>query len=954
MVPEGTRDVAMGTPEKSRDSAGGAAPVSPALAVSVIIPVYNGAGTIGKCLDALLAQDFPSSDFEILVVDDGSTDATVEILKSYAQRSPRIRFLRQSNQGPAMARNVGAMHARGRVLLFTDADCEPLPDWVKEMNRPLCGPDGTVAGVKGAYRTRQTGFAPRFAQLEFEARYRRLLRSEYIDFVDTYSAGFLREAFLGLGGFDTSFPKANNEDVEFSYRMVSRGYKMVFNPAAIVYHQHPRTLYKYLSTKFGRAYWRMVVYRKFPEKMASDSYTPQSLKAQILLSLCTLALLGATLLHRRWASLTLAAAALFAVSTLPFALAALRIRNIERLFSALDRLLGPAAIGAAIRRTSRWFSRGWLAVAAHALMRVAWRIVRAAASCVRMVICSGIVQGGAKMARRLGLFAVRACVLCARAGIGLVLLVFRGLGAVLGGIRRAARAIGALPLSRGIASVMNRISTSRLVMPWLCVMMLFLRGVVMGLGVLWGLQPRRSTKRRFSQAVLLLVSDMLAVWAAGCAAYMTQVHVLDLMLSQRHVSPEAYLQATPILFLIVLPVFILAGMYRPYRGISAVNEFVVLTKANFIVAVVVMCSVFLGHVKLSRVFVLALFFFMLLFTAISRALCRALLKRAAKGTGEEEVACALIVGTGEIGQLIARRLMTMGTASTNLVGYVSKTADEVDRTIDGVPVLGTWDNLGVLIQRHGVRDVFVAVPATADDEVMHLLSRHSEFEGVSFHVVSNLFDLVSAQVRTVEEDSIPIMSLKNENAAIVHLMLKRAMDLAVASVAVLLTLPLWVFITAAIKLETPGPAMFRQERVGKNGKGFRIFKFRTMFQDTPAFALSPSTPHDSRITRVGAFLRKTSLDELPQLLNVLLGHMSLVGPRPEMPFVVQGYAEWQRERLKVKPGLTGLWQIMGRKDLPLHENLEYDFYYIKNQSLLLDMVILIKTILVVIGSKGAY
>jgi lipopolysaccharide/colanic/teichoic acid biosynthesis glycosyltransferase len=183
---------------------------------------------------------------------------------------------------------------------------------------------------------------------------------------------------------------------------------------------------------------------------------------------------------------------------------------------------------------------------------------------------------------------------------------------------------------------------------------------------------------------------------------------------------------------------------------------------------------------------------------------------------------------------------------------------------------------------------------------------------------------------------------------------KRGFDVVVSGLVVLFTLPFWVVIMTAIRLETDGKAIFKQDRVGKDGRIFRIYKFRTMHSDTETFQYSPSRPDDQRITKVGKFLRKTSLDEFPQFLNVLKGEMSLVGPRPEMPFIVDKYKSWQRQRLKVKPGLTGLWQIMGRKELPLHESLEYDFYYIKNQSLLLDLTILIKTIPIILRGKGAY
>jgi lipopolysaccharide/colanic/teichoic acid biosynthesis glycosyltransferase len=184
--------------------------------------------------------------------------------------------------------------------------------------------------------------------------------------------------------------------------------------------------------------------------------------------------------------------------------------------------------------------------------------------------------------------------------------------------------------------------------------------------------------------------------------------------------------------------------------------------------------------------------------------------------------------------------------------------------------------------------------------------------------------------------------------------MKRVLDLFVATgLLVVFALPMLI-IALLIRLESKGPALFRQIRIGQGGRPFAMLKFRTMYVDAPKYASAPTDPRDPRITPFGRWLRKTSLDELPQLLNVLVGHMSMVGPRPEMPFLVEQYEEWQRRRLDVKPGLTGLWQVVGRKNLPLSRNMEYDFYYIMNQSLFLDLVILIKTVPAVVFGRGAF
>lgn len=179
--------------------------------------------------------------------------------------------------------------------------------------------------------------------------------------------------------------------------------------------------------------------------------------------------------------------------------------------------------------------------------------------------------------------------------------------------------------------------------------------------------------------------------------------------------------------------------------------------------------------------------------------------------------------------------------------------------------------------------------------------------------------------------------------------LKRAFDLCFSALLLVLFSPLFLAFALWIRKGSAGPAIFQQERVGKGGEPFVIYKFRTMVADSLPYALKPQEDSDFRITRAGRFLRATGLDELPQLVNVLKGEMSLVGPRPEMPFIVEGYNEYQRRRLEVKPGLTGLWQISLDRHKPIHENVEYDLAYIDDQTFLEDIEILWRTFLFLLG-----
>lgn len=279
--------------------------------ISVIIPAYNAEDTLGSCLTALQVQSLACDQYEIIVVDDGSTDQTEEVARQYG-----VRLIHQPNAGPAAARNRGAQAAQGELLLFTDADCEPVPDWIERMVEPFHDPD--VAGAKGVYRTRQKELVARFVQREYEDKYIRMSRQDCIDFVDTYSAAYRRDVFLANGGFDALFPTASVEDQELSFRLARKGYRLVFAPVAAVYHRHDTSLSEYWRRKFGIGYWKALLLRWHPERAVRDSHTPQVLKVQIGLE----GLLGLFLfLAPFWALAhwpALAVAALFVLTTAPF------------------------------------------------------------------------------------------------------------------------------------------------------------------------------------------------------------------------------------------------------------------------------------------------------------------------------------------------------------------------------------------------------------------------------------------------------------------------------------------------------------------------------------------------------------------------------------------------------------------------------------------------------------
>jgi lipopolysaccharide/colanic/teichoic acid biosynthesis glycosyltransferase/glycosyltransferase involved in cell wall biosynthesis len=536
--------------------------------VTVIVPAYNAAGTLPSCLAALASQDYPCSAYEVIVVDDGSADATASIAHDAG-----VNVITQPNAGPAAARNRGAAAAQGELLLFTDADCVPVPGWISALVAPFSDP--SVAGAKGAYLTRQRGVVHRFTQLEYQERYDRMAGRETIDFIDTYSAAYRRDVFLANSGFDSVFPTASVEDQELSFRLAEKGYRLVFAPDALVYHRHNPTMRAYVRRKFYIGYWKALIARWHPSRMAQDSHTPGTLKLQM--ALAALSLLGLT-------------AAL--IGSLVFGLRAMPV----------------------------------------------WTLVLAV-------------------------------------------------------------------------------------------------------------------------AVVFVVTE------------------------------------TP---------FLTKAWHRD-RGVVL----------------------------------------------------------------------------PAVGLLWARAF-----------------------------ALGTGFALGVVRFRSGVGE------------------RRPPISGP-------------------------------------QRMVKRVMDLALGALFLgVAALPM-ALVALAIKLDSPGAVFFRQTRIGEDGRPFRIFKFRTMVAHAeellpqlvdlaglpqPAFKIKD----DPRVTRVGRFLRRYSLDELPQLVNVLTGEMSLVGPRPEEAALVERYSDDQRRRLAVKPGLTGPMQVNGRGDLPFEVRLTLELDYIERYSLRRDVAILLRTIPAVIRGNGAY
>jgi exopolysaccharide biosynthesis polyprenyl glycosylphosphotransferase len=344
---------------------------------------------------------------------------------------------------------------------------------------------------------------------------------------------------------------------------------------------------------------------------------------------------------------------------------------------------------------------------------------------------------------------------------------------------------------------------------------------------------------------------------------------------------------------------------------------------------------------------LMLFFFM----AVSRAIARRMVRVVARPER------CLVIGDADSAEPVRRKLRSNLDLNARLIGRVP-----LEPEPPMPDVLGTLDNLGIILAEHDIDRVLIA-PGLSDPEVILHTIRMIKSMGVKVSVLPRLFEVVGSAVEFDDLDGIPLLGLRRQGLPLSSRVLKRTTDLVVSSIILILLAPLLFIIAIAIKLDSPGPVLFRQRRIGRHGQAFRIIKFRTMVDG--ADAMKPKLlemnegadgffkmADDPRITRVGKILRKTYLDELPQLLNVFAGEMSLVGPRPLVADEDQRINGWQRGRLDLVPGITGFWQVLGSSRIPLHEMVKIDYLYATNWSLWLDVKVILRTVPYVLARRG--
>jgi len=468
----------------------------------------------------------------------------------------------------------------------------------------------------------------------------------------------------------------------------------------------------------------------------------------------------------------------------------------------------------------------------------------------------------------------------------------------------------------------------------------------------------RSSKRYLA---LLYVSDIIATLAS-----LTLAHWLRLQLPLGKALTPLGTINLPI-YVIVVAIwtisFLSFSAYNPKHIVGVLGEVQKVIVAIMVSWLVLAGVLFLTYRGLSRL-LLGYFFVLDLCTVIFvRCLWRIIFK--VLGPKQMPTHKVLIIGAGSVGQDLARKLSQRNWLGLEIVGYLDDNEAKIGRTLAGYEVLGPLDRATETIRAHDVDEAVIALPLWAHERMRELVTTMQELP-VNIKVVPDFFALTFFSATMEDVDGIPLIGLKEPVIRGGARLAKRVMDLTLAVIALVILWPAMLLIALLIKLETKGPAIFVQQRAGENGRLFSMYKFRTMrvgaekeevnllseTQDGHLFF--DKRPDDPRVTRVGYYLRRMSLDELPQIFNVIKGEMSLVGPRPELPFLVERYEPWQRKRFEVPQGMTGWWQVNDRSDRPMYLSTEEDLYYIQNYSLLLDLKIMWRTIGAVLRGKGAY
>jgi exopolysaccharide biosynthesis polyprenyl glycosylphosphotransferase len=421
------------------------------------------------------------------------------------------------------------------------------------------------------------------------------------------------------------------------------------------------------------------------------------------------------------------------------------------------------------------------------------------------------------------------------------------------------------------------------------------------------------------------------------------------------------------ILLLVAPLWVLmlkyCGTYESVRKKSYAETFWLITKAHSVAMVILFALLFITDSdRISRLLILifgSIVFVLLLCGRFAIMMTLRAMRR--RGLNYRNI---LIIGTGKRVRRYADLICSRSELGLRIFGYVDDEPTPSDREILGSEIVGTLKDVPSIIEKNVIDEVVIGLPRRFLPQIGEVIEACEE-TGTEVTLVADFFDIAIAKLHTTMFYDIPLLTFSTIPSQQLQLHLKDCVDRLGSFILLLLTSPLFLVASIAIKLTSPGPVFYKQTRTGLNGRQFTVCKFRSMRTNSkqeveelkrynemsgPVFKMK----NDPRVTPIGRILRRTSIDELPQLINVLKGEMSLVGPRPPLPAEIDQYDRWQRRRLSVKPGMTCLWQISGRNKVDFKEWMDLDMIYIDNWSLWLDIRILMKTLVVVIRGDGAY
>jgi exopolysaccharide biosynthesis polyprenyl glycosylphosphotransferase len=461
-----------------------------------------------------------------------------------------------------------------------------------------------------------------------------------------------------------------------------------------------------------------------------------------------------------------------------------------------------------------------------------------------------------------------------------------------------------------------------------------------------------------------IISDLLLISLGFFVAYLVRYRFQWLLPTTDVVPYADYVGQQILLTILLIITFYQNKVWKRRRGEFWLDEVSRMGYATGLgIALMMAFTFFFRPLAFSRLLLVWALVFIILFIAIARLLRRMILQILyRRGIGVDK---AVIVGSGEAGRSVIRTLLARPDLGYAAVGYLSD-ENNVDSIGSGrIPYLGDWSKLeSILLDHPEVEIVFIAVPSHEQQQVERLV-RVCQMNGAQARVVPDIFQLSLNRIEFNNMTGIPMLSVREVRISPVGQTIKRLLDLAIVIVLAIPATAITILTATSIKIESHGSAFFIQERVGLKGRHFNMAKFRSMVVDAenqkdslramneamgPIFKIRD----DPRLTRVGRIIRRFSMDELPQLYNVLTGDMSIVGPRPPLPDEVEQYQSWHMQRLGVKGGITGLWQVSGRSDLTFDEQCLLDIYYIENWSLSLDLRIILQTIPHILFGRGAY